>query len=104
MDLEQKFHSITVDVTRFMIYIRHTCNSYFLHSLPTITYHVCMIYINILHIQVSYNSGKQTWHIELMATLEANNNIILHQNIFDIIDICITDLPDAIGTILGQKN
>ena len=51
-----------------------------------------------------YNSGKQTWHIELMATLEANNNIILHQNIFDIIDICITDLPDAIGTILGQKN
>ena len=52
----------------------------------------------------TYNSGKQTWHIELMATLEANNNIILHQNIFDIIDICITDLPDAIGTILGQKN
>ena len=39
-----------------------------------------------------------------MATLEANNNIILHQNLFDIIDMSITDLPGAIGTILGQKN
>ena len=51
-----------------------------------------------------YNSDKQTWHIELMDSLEANNDIILHQNLFDIIDICITDLLDAIGTILGQRN
>ena len=49
-----------------------------------------------------YNSGKQTWHIEL-ASLEANNDIILHQNLFDIIDMNITDLPGAIGTILGQE-
>ena len=51
-----------------------------------------------------YNSGKQTWHIELTASLEANNDIILHQNLFDIFDMNITDLPGAIGTILGQKN
>ena len=50
-----------------------------------------------------YNSGKQTWHIELMASLEANNDIILHQNLFDIIDMSITDLPDDTGSILGQK-
>ena len=36
-----------------------------------------------------------------MASLEADNDIILHQNVFDIIDISITDLPDAIQTILG---
>ena len=48
-----------------------------------------------------YNPGKQTWHIEHMASLVANNDIILHQNLFDIIDISITDLPDAIQTILG---
>ena len=52
---------------------------------------------------VTYNSGKQTWHIELMASLEANNDIILLQNLFDIIDMNITDLPGAIGTILGQE-
>ena len=51
-----------------------------------------------------YNPGKQTWHIEHMASLVANNDIILHQNLFDIIDMSITDLPGAIGTILGQKN
>ena len=36
-----------------------------------------------------YNSGKQTWHIELMASLQENNDIILHQNLFDIIDMSI---------------
>ena len=51
-----------------------------------------------------YNSGKQTWHIELIASLEANNDIILHKNLSDIIDMNITDLPGAIRTILSQKN
>ena len=38
-----------------------------------------------------------------MASLVANNDIILHQNLFDIIDMSITDLPGDIGSILGQK-
>ena len=50
-----------------------------------------------------YNPGMQTWHIEHMASLVANNDIILHQNLFDIIDMSITDLPGDIGSILGQK-
>ena len=36
---------------------------------------------------MTYNPGKQTWHIEHMASLVANNDIILHQNLFDIIDM-----------------
>ena len=61
--------------------------------------------INILSTEniCSYNPGKQTWHIEHMASLVANNDIILHQNLFDIIDMSITDLPGDIGSILGQK-
>ena len=50
-----------------------------------------------------YNPSKQTWHIEHMAALVANNDIILHQNLFNIIDMSITDLPGDIGSILGQK-
>ena len=38
-----------------------------------------------------------------MASLVANNDIILHQNLFGIIDMSITDLPGDIGSILGQK-
>ena len=52
---------------------------------------------------MKYNPSKQTWHIEHMASLVANNDIILHQNLFDIIDMSITDLPGDIGSILGQK-
>ena len=28
-----------------------------------------------------YNLGKQKWHIKLKASLEANNDILLHQNL-----------------------
>ena len=36
-----------------------------------------------------------------MDSLVANNDIILHQNLFDIIDMSITDLPGDIESMLG---
>ena len=39
-----------------------------------------------------------------MGSLDANNDIILYQNLFNKVDMSIADLPGAIGTILGLKN
>ena len=46
-----------------------------------------------------YNLGKQKWHIKLKASLEANNDILLHQNLwYNWYEYKY--LPGAIGFIL----
>ena len=61
-------------------------------------------YLSVVFTHGRYKSGKQTWHIELMGSLDANNDIILHLNLFNKVDMSITHLPGALGTILCQKN